>query len=196
MATSRVKTSSILQGFPKSRSLLAGNPYYAPTAYESIATVTVGSGGAADISFTSIPSTFTHLQIRGIARSASGGASALFYKINNDTSVSNYSTHLLDGNGSSASAYGAADDWPQGTLSGFSNSFAVYVIDILDYTNTNKYKTIRSLSGFDNNGSGTVRFSSGATYINTNAITQIDLVPGSSTLQQYSSFALYGIKGA
>jgi hypothetical protein len=39
------------------------------TSYESIATVTVGGGGAATVAFTSIPATYTHLQIRGIGRS-------------------------------------------------------------------------------------------------------------------------------
>ena len=34
--------------------------------FESIATVTVGGGGAASIEFTSIPGTYQHLQIRGI----------------------------------------------------------------------------------------------------------------------------------
>ena len=38
------------------------------TSYESIATVTVGAGGSSSISFTSIPSTYKHLQIRAITR--------------------------------------------------------------------------------------------------------------------------------
>ena len=53
--------------------LLVGNDPYIPTDYESIATVSVGSGGAADVEFTSIPGTYTHLQIRWIARSARAG---------------------------------------------------------------------------------------------------------------------------
>jgi subtilase family serine protease len=107
---------------------------------------------------------------------------------------------LLDGNGSSASAYGAADDFPQGAIANASVTFGIFgaaIIDILDYANTNKYKTIRILSGNDNNGSGTIRFSSGALYSNTNAVSSITLVSGSSgNWSEYSQFALYGIKGA
>jgi hypothetical protein len=34
------------------------------TSYESIETVTVGSGGSATVTFSSIPATYTHLQIK------------------------------------------------------------------------------------------------------------------------------------
>jgi len=170
-------------------------------SYDSISTVTVGAGGAANVEFTSIPSSYTHLQIRGIARSTYniGASTSLIIQLNGNSTIGNYSTHFLDGNGSSASAYGASGDFPQGVISNAtaaSGIFGAFVIDILDYTNTNKYKTIRSLSGNDNNGSGTLRFSSGTLYSNTNAVTSITLLSGSSSnLAQYTTFALYGIKG-
>ncbi len=91
MAVSRVKTSSILQGFPKSRSLLAGNAYFQPTAYESIATTTVGAGGTSTITFSSIPSTYTHLQIRGIGRSDAASGNSWIYLRADQTSSSLYS---------------------------------------------------------------------------------------------------------
>ena len=184
--------------------IASSRPRSAPagvTSFESISTVTVGSGGASSITFSSIPSTFQHLQIRGIARSTYtlGSSSAIIVQLNGNSTITDYSTHLMDGNGSSASAYGASDDYPQGAISNAntsSNIFGAAIIDILDYTNTNKYKTIRILSGNDNNGSGTIRFSSGGLYSNTDAVTSITLVSGSSAnLAQYSSFALYGIKG-
>ena len=53
--------------------LLAGNAYYNPYFYDSIATVVVGSGGASSITFSSVPSTYKHLQIRFIARNDVGG---------------------------------------------------------------------------------------------------------------------------
>ena len=74
------------------------------------------------------------------------------------------------------------------------NTFGPMILDILDYTNTNKYKTVRSLSGFDSNGAGKVDFFSGFYFLNTNAITQIDITGGGGTFAQYSHFALYGIK--
>jgi len=73
--------------------------------------------------------------------------------------------------------------------------FAAYVIDILDYANTNKYKTSRNLAGYDNNSGGRVSLNSG-NWRNTNAITSITLTCRSDNFQQYSQFALYGIKGA
>jgi hypothetical protein len=176
--------------------LYAGGVPPVTNSYESIATVTVGSGGSASIDFTSIPSTYKHLQIRCLAQTSNGSNVAGFIRFNGNTTISNYSLHLVDGNGSSVSAYGASSDYCQFSIPPSSSStFSATVIDILDYTDTNKYKTIRSLSGYDANGSGQVRYSSGGYYANTNAITSINLVAAAGNMTQYSSFALYGIKG-
>jgi len=209
MAISRIKTSSVLQGFPKSRSLLAGNAAFNPSSYESIATVTVGAGGAANIEFTSIPSTYTHLQIRGIARAnrATYGADTIRLTVNSDTGA-NYAFHNLRGDGSSAAA--GAD--PNSSYIRFLDSVGtnngpgagnvgISICDILDYANTNKFKTLRVLCGVDTNGTvagfgGVVGITSGL-WRNTNAITSIKLVVETGiNFLQYSQFALYGIKGA
>ena len=162
-------------------------------SYESIATVTVGSGGQSSIVFTSIPATYTHLQIRGISRGAQVATN--FMRFNGDTN-SNYSTHYMFGDGTNvASGIGISDKmyaFFSTTVSGF---FGGAIIDILDYANTNKNKTIRSLSGGDENASGYAEFLSGS-WRNTNAITSITLIPGSGNIAEYSRFALYGIKGA
>jgi hypothetical protein len=171
------------------------------TAYESIATSTVGSGGVASVTFSSISGSYTHLQLRCLARGTYNlnASSSLNVQLNGNSTIGNYSTHLIDGNGSSASAYGASADYPQGATSNATagaSIFGVAIIDILDYTNTNKYKTVKILSGNDNNGSGTVRFSSGSFFANTNAITSITLTSGGGNIAEFSTFALYGIKGA
>lgn len=198
MANSRIATSSITQGFPKSKSLLTGNDAIFAGSYESIETVTVGSGGVANFSFTSIPSTYTHLQLRGIVRSnqAGSGITTSTLRFNSDTG-SNYAYHNLIGNGTAASAGAATTQTniiltnaPE--LSATSNAFGVTIIDILDYTNTNKYKTIRALHGADLNGSGQIILSSGL-WMNTSAITSITVNPAGDAVQ-YTSFALYGIK--
>lgn len=79
--------------------------------FESIATVTVGSGGASSIEFTSIPGTYQHLQIRGIARTARTGATpkreAVYIQFNGDTGT-NYAYHNLFGTGAAAQAGAAA----------------------------------------------------------------------------------------
>jgi hypothetical protein len=199
MANSRIATSSITQGFPKSKSLLTGNDAIFAGSYESIETVTVGAGGVANFTFTSIPSTYTHLQLRGIVRSnqAGSGITTSTLQFNSDTG-SNYTYRNLIGNGTGASAGSVAPatasvitNAPQ--LSATSNAFGFTIIDILDYTNTNKYKTIRALHGADLNGSGQIILSSGL-WMNTSAITSITVNPASDAVQ-YTHFALYGIKG-
>ncbi len=171
--------------------------------FESIATVTVGSGGAADVEFTSIPGTYTHLQIRWIARSARSGFADdnMAMQLNGNTG-NNYAWHQLNGNGTAASA--AADssiaNLRCGRMTGATagaSTFGVGVIDILDYTNTNKYRTVRTLSGEDNNGDGLITLFSGL-YQSTTAITSIKLFSqtGANNFAQYSHFALYGIKSA
>jgi len=163
--------------------------------YQSISTVTVGSGGQATISFTSIPSTYKHLQLRYIARNTSG-AGRLRMQMNGNTG-SNYSTHLLVGDGSTAAGFAGASIVQisaGANVNATANVFSAGVIDILDYSNTSTNKTARVLSGVDNNGSGEVAFTSGS-LLSTSAITSILLYIDSLTIGEYSSFALYGIKG-
>jgi hypothetical protein len=162
--------------------------------YESIATTTVGSGGAASISFTSIPSTYQHLQIRfmGVASSATDYT----MRFNSDTG-SNYRGHYLYSDGATAftgQTFGGVTTRLDFLFNGFSTVNGVMVCDILDYTNTNKYTTTRGLGGYDNNGTGQSTMLSGL-WMNTAAINNISITPDSGTFSQYSSFALYGIKG-
>lgn len=171
--------------------------------YESIATVTVGSGGASSVTFSSIPSTYKHLQIRGIARDNGAVYFSDFYMTFNGAGT-NYRDHYIDGFGTAVTAgsYGYTTVIEVGNMVGataLSGVFGTYVIDILDYADTNKNKTTRALSGWDNNGNGSskqagcVSFSSGL-WMDTSAINSISL-RSNSTIQQFSQFALYGIKG-
>lgn len=182
--------------------IIASSTLVAAGDFESIATVSVGSGGAANVEFTSIPATYTHLQVRQIGRVNNATVSiGNNCWLNSDTSTSNYTFHELVGDGSSATVYGAAspenpDMGHNAGANASANVFGVGIIDILDYTNTNKYKTMRSLSGNDNNGSGQIKLKS-TVWKNTNAVTSIKFeVRVSGNYQQYSHFALYGIKGA
>ena len=182
-------------------SQISGHLWAPSGAYDSIATTTVGAGGAASITFSSIPSTYTHLQIRGIYRSNYAGTTDnLLMRFNGDTGA-NYAEHILRGDGSSAGVFADANmsyiiaTVDQAGNTAGSNVFGVDVIDILDYANTSKYKVMRNLSGRDNNGDGGVSLSSGL-WQNTSAISTIVLYPRYGTaMQQYSQFALYGIRG-
>jgi hypothetical protein len=199
MAISRIKTSSVLQGFPKSRSLLAGNAAFfplAPGSYESIATVTVGSGGSSTITFNSIPSDYTHLQVRGIARTNSTTQDFFLVKPNN----ANLSArHGLSGYGSGVAAQGSTSVFDFGVIvksDATANTFSVMVLDILDYKDTNKKKTIRTLTAYEANTDGQINLMSGL-YNSTSAITSLVITTYSGTSYgQYSHFALYGIKGS
>ena len=174
------------------------------TSYESISTVTVGAGGVSSITFSSIPSTYTHLQIRGIIKSASTAAQNFSVAMNSDTTQTNYYSHYIYGGGASvgsgafqSSGYYAFIGGEPSSNASYANMFGGFVTDILDYKNTNKYKTIRSIYGFDRNGSGEIGLTSGL-WKNTNAVTDltINISTAVANISQYSSFALYGIKGA
>ena len=166
-----------------------------PLSFESIATTTVGSGGSSSVSFTSIPSTYTHLQIRALGRTT-GNSRRLKVQFNSDTTATNYRQHGLYGDGSAAYAETANNNnilyFPESAYQ--ANVFGVGIVDILDYTNTNKYTTLRILHGHDDNGSGYI-FLSSCLWMNTNAITSITIVPDNANIAQYSHFALYGVKG-
>jgi hypothetical protein len=173
---------------------MVGNPVIMPGSYESIATVTVGSGGSAGITFSSIPSTYTHLQIRAFAKSngPTNGENTKIY-VNNITASTNYAWHVIRGNGASSVAAGGGGNYYIANVgtSNTANVFSGMVIDILDYANTNKNKTIRNLYGFDSNGAGYVGLAS-VLAPTTSAITQVDIFMDYN-FSEYSSFALYGV---
>jgi len=172
-------------------SQISGHLFAPSGAYDSIATVT-GSGSS--ITFTSIPSTYTHLQVRLVAPGSSD--SDVWMRFNSDTG-SNYSSHRIYGDGSGVAA-GAATSSTKidfgARSSGSSTIPAPAIIDVLDYANTSKYKTSRELFGWDNNGSGYIMFGSGL-WMSTSAITSITLLPQVGTFQSGTHAALYGIRG-
>ena len=177
-----------------SRSTMVGNPIIMPGSFESIASATVGAGGANTVTFSSIPSTYTHLQIRGITRTPNN---ASFMSVATSGGA-NYGVrgHFLLGTGASVSAgslsttgtKGLALDVYVGSL--VANQFGVYLIDILDYSSTNKYKTARAFTGYTDTSSSLNHISH--LYETTNPITSITLT-GDGNYAQYSSFALYGV---
>lgn len=168
---------------------------------EPIATQLLGSSQAT-ITFSNIPQTYKHLQLRMLTRdSAAQSGSQSQMQINGDTG-SNYNWHAMEGNGASASAAGGTGSttyiYGFDRTSAGSNGASIFgadVVDILDYANVYKFKTIRALGGYDANGSGVLKFASGL-WMNTAAITSfsISLQSGGSYVQ-HSRFSLYGIRG-
>lgn len=168
---------------------------------EPIATTLVDSSGTNQITFNDIPQTYKHLHLRAILRASRNDTADGISILYNGDIASNYSSHYLRGEGASAGAGGGGSlskmdiqDTMVGQTGG-SNIFGAVIIDILDYANTNKYKTQRSLGGNDRNGAGYIDFSSG-NWRNTDPITSIKIIPLYGTgFAQYSRLSLYGIKG-
>ena len=174
-------------------------------AFESIATLNP-TGGAASAEFTSIPSTYQHLQIRGIIHDdfatdkAPNTGFDVNFQFNSDTG-NNYDRHHLYGNGSSAVAAGATNTsiitLPGTNQISTANYMSVMILDIHDYADTSKYTTTRCFNGADANGTGTtnrvVALNSGL-YRSTNAITSIKLIAYGTGFVAGTQFALYGIK--
>ncbi len=175
---------------------------------EPIASTLVGAGGVNTVIFNDIPQTYKHLQVRAFAQTnrATFCRDSLQCKINGDAATS-YSGHYLFGDGGGTGSGGSASQaiFGFGTIGasagGTLSNYGIAIADILDYSNTNKNKTIRALAGTDMNGTGSggigglIEFSSSAWY-NTAGITSLTLTPGIGTLfSQYSRFSLYGIKG-
>lgn len=207
MAISRVSNSSVLNNTPKKRSMLASNDPLGSAAYYSISTATVTSGGQTTITFSSIPQTYTHLQLRVLGRSTfvRGAGStvpvSMYMKIGNSGTIqsTNYYYHDLRGDGATASAAGgsftstviANNTFPAANAT--SGIFGGTIVDILDYTSTTKNKTFRSLNGVDQNGSGTMALTSSLYFGTSLAITDIQLT-SDGDFAQYTQIALYGIK--
>ena len=159
------------------------------TSYESIATVNVGAGGSSSISFSSIPGTYKHLQIRAYLKDTTASNRQLTF----NGIGSGYFQHRLEGSGTAASTEGyISQAFMSMPITGA--QWGAVIADFLDYTDTNKNKTVRILGGHDNNGYGFIGLTSGSV-ANTAAITSITIA-AAGTWQQYSSFGLYGIKGA
>ena len=178
--------------------IIASSTLVAAGDFESIATVSVGGGGAASVSFTSIPATYTHLQLRALIRMKRTSEDYLTTTFNSGTDVTG--RHRLTGDGSTATAGGASgtgqDFGPYPDSSHTASIFGALILDILDYSNTNKYKTYRMLSGNDRNGAGRIDLQS-TTASTTSALSSIAFSSYyGDGFAQYSHFALYGIKGA
>ena len=163
--------------------------------FESIATYS-SINGLNTVTFSNIPQTFKHLQIRtSTIATTDGFISSRF----NADSGSNYAWHVLSGDGASATSaafatqasirvtgYGAQMD---------STNPYVSITDILDYRDPNKHTTIRTLQGKDSNGAGSAMLFSGV-WLNSAAVTSIELFLNSTkTYATGSHIALYGIRG-
>lgn len=198
MSIRKFSTASISAGANKSTKLWDQETFR--SGMFAIATVSL-TANQTTVGFSSIPSGYTHLQLRGILRSSSGSMNGVIVRFNSDSS-SNYIRHVLGGDGASAtaSASGTGTNAGMGYYPGGSDPssfFGAFVLDILDYTSTTKTKTLRNLYGAEmNNSSGSVGLYSSLWFKTPEAITSMSITAGSGDFVAYSHLALYGIKAA
>jgi hypothetical protein len=201
MAIRRFSTASISTGNSKSTKLWDQETFQ--SGMFALATVSLTST-ASSVVFSDIPSSYTHLQVRILERGLfnSYSQAGLRVRVNGDTG-SNYSWHVLRGVGSSALAEASANDSVMGLseqvqAGATANVFSGLIVDILDYANTNKNKTIRTLGGYDANGSGNIALTSG-NWRSANAVTSLTFAYVGLPDEGFavnSHFALYGIRTA
>jgi len=167
-----------------------------PSSFESIATAT--GSGTDNITFSSIPSTYSHLQLRIFTKSSNTSAQNAEVRLqpNSDASAI-YTYHMLVGNGTAASAVASTGNtyarlrYAGGELT---NGWSASIIDIIDYASTTKNKTFKSFIGRDENGTGFVNMTSNL-WASTTAISSLKVTISVPNFATGTSIALYGIKG-
>lgn len=152
-----------------------------------------GSGSTASLSFSNIPQTYTHLQIRGVGYFSTANNPIL--RFNSDAN-NNYSWHhMWTGGSGTAYNFGSANSFMYVGYADAANQPVSFYIDIFDYKNTNKYRSIKALhAGETNGGSGETAFWSGTWRNKTSAITSIQFAPGTGTLFPGTTISLYGVR--
>ena len=164
---------------------------------ELIETKTVGSGGSANIEFTSIPQTYTDLLVLASARSTRNSDTVDDLVIRFNGSTTSYTSKRLYGTGSSVVSdsptdirgFAVADNSTGSTFS--NNQFY-----IPNYTNGSTYKSV-SIGGVnENNATTAYSVLDAGLWSNNSAITSITLLANNGNLMQYSTAYLYGIKNS
>lgn len=161
-----------------------------------ISSVTVGSGGAATISFTSIPQTYTDLKLVISARSTRAtNADDMILTLNSSTA--NFTGKYLNGNGSNGNT-GTFLRFA-GTIPGTSSSASVFgngELYIPNYASSN-FKSYRVDSVSENNGVEAYQMMIAGLWSDTAAITSVGLSSNNgANFAEYSTATLYGIKSS
>jgi hypothetical protein len=165
--------------------------------YIKIATVTVGSGGASTMDFTSIPSTYTDLVLKISGRAAAATTDQTFNIRFNGSAAASYSTRRLYGSGSAA---GSDSDTSATSINIYSvpsagataSTFGNAEIYMPNYAgSTNKSVSVDSVT--EDNATRALATLAAGLWSNTAAINQVTVLVNSTTFVQYSTATLYGI---
>ena len=171
--------------------------------YKLISSVTVGSGGAANIDFTSIPQTYTDLLIKVSARTNRALENdEISVRLNANTS-SIYTYRSINGNGTSTGSNTETNTTRFRNLNDISaanatsNTFGNTEIYIPNYANTSSNKSVSFNSTGENNATLSLVGMGAGLFGSTSAITSIELFPRiGPNFVQYSTAYLYGISNA
>jgi len=159
-----------------------------PVGYNSIASTTVGASSVPTITFSGIPQTYKHLQIRAVVKSVSPTNIALTTNLN--SWVGRHQWYFFPGQ--TGTSREATDNQ---FIYQDANVFSVAIIDYYDYSNTNKAKTFRSINGYQNGDVASFYGLVTGLETSTNAITSITLTGVSFNMIQNTTVSLYGIAG-
>lgn len=159
--------------------------------YDPIASQTLTSA-AANVTFSSIPSTYTDLVLVWNGANTSGSAQDLLIRFNSDTAT-NYSTYQLYGNGSTATtARYSNGTFISGNYPLATTLISNGIINVGNYSSTSIYKTTIARAG----SASSFVFESVGLWRSTSAINAILLYSSSGNISIGSTFTLYGIKAA
>jgi hypothetical protein len=167
-------------------------------SFELIST-SYGTGSSGTLTFSSIPATYKHLQLRVAPAHTLGydQRSNLGLRFNGDT-ASSYMRHYMIGNGTGVTASGLASTTSAVLLeysSGPTMGASPMIIDITDPFTSGKNKTVRITNGMTETGSGQIFLMSGL-WINTAVTSSITIFePNANNWSTKARFSLYGIKG-
>ena len=165
--------------------------------YTLIASNTVGSGGVANIEFTSIPATYTDLLVLLSLRTENGSAGDTV-RVQFNSSASNFTVKELTGDGSATGTSSRSDGYLgfMNASTSTSNTFSSISLYIPNYTSSN-YKSYSVDKVSEQNGTEAYAEIIAGLWSQTAAITTLKFIPASgSDIAQHSTAYLYGISNA
>jgi hypothetical protein len=207
MGIRNLSTASVSTGAKRSKFWDQSAVWVPPNNFESIATLTSGGGA---VTFSSIPQTYRHLQLRVLARSSVGGrGDNINLRFNGDTSTNYGSVNFLTGGQGGPASFSMGNNRTALeaimciTGNSVANQYFVGggILDIYDYTSTTKHKSVTAWSGYEPNDTYPTtqqnqglwfKAGSGTTSEAINSITISDY--NGASWYGNNTFALYGVK--
>jgi len=204
MAITRLTQSTLQQAFPKFPNAWDG--VSSVPGMDSIGSVVVNTSGSSTITIANIPQTYSslYLTLMGSTQATGGSGYTPFYiYFNADVTAANYRSHALQADGSSASSFSVSGSGAGIRILDLVNSTVTsnaqpVIIDIYDYANTNKNKSIKLISGHNTNGAAVTYpqtlFLVGGIWESNSAITSLTITSSGSNFSIGTVASLYGVK--